>query len=159
MKRFLMAAGISLGIAGVAYLTTLGCCRLMAGSSAAGWTERIRLTPEQRRAVAEQERQFLARKQESCGILCAKRAQMIQLLKQTDPDQTALLQLAEEIGQEQTALEKATVEHLVAVSRHLEPEQRLRMMGLVSEDLRTACAATACGMGPGCSMKKEKGER
>ncbi len=159
MKRFLIAAGVLLGLAGLAYLATLGCCHLMASRPQPGWAERLSLTPDQRQAVAAAQKQFLARKQESCGILCAKRAQMIQLLKQPEPDQPALLQLAEEIGQEQTALEKATLEHLLAVRQHLDPAQSERLMNLVSEDLRTACAATACGMTPGCSMKGEKEKR
>ena len=99
---------------------------------------------------------FLTQKQASCEVLCAKRAQLIQLLKQTDPDRSAMLQLTEEIGQEQTALEKTTLEYLLAVNRRLEPQQRGKLTALVSEELRTACKMTACGMTRGCSIRKTK---
>ena len=157
MKRFLIGAAVLAGIAGVTYLATLGCCQLVRSHrSVSGWVEQLNLAPEQRQAVAEAEKQFMAQKKESCQILCAKRAQMIQLLKQEEPDRAALAQLAEEIGQEQTRLEKGTLDYLLAVSRHLEPEQRQRLMASVTEDLRTACNATACGMTKGCSAKQSK---
>ena len=160
MKRFLVVTVVLLGIAGVAYLATLGCCQMMSRSgSAVGWADHLNLTPEQRQAVAQADKQFIAQKEASCGILCAKRAQLIELLKQPDPDRAPLVQLTEEIGQEQTVLEKATLDHLLAVSRHLDPAQRQRMMASVTEELRTACNETACGMTPGCSMQGGKGKR
>ena len=158
MKRFLIGAGVLLGIAGVTYLVTVGCCHLMArgGFSSVGWTAGLNLTPDQRRAVEAADKQFLARKEESCRILCAKRAQMIQILKQVEPDRAVLVQLAEEIGQEQTALEKATLDHLLAVGGQLDPKQRERLMALISNELRTACQQTACGMTPGCKVHGQK---
>jgi hypothetical protein len=69
-----------------------------------------------------------------------------------------LAQLAEEIGQEQTALEKATLDHLLAVGRQLDPKQRERLMASVSEELRTACRMTACGMTEGCAMQEGKSD-
>ena len=162
MKRLLIGIGLFLGIAGVAYLSTLGCCHLMgkaASGSSTGWTAGLLLTPEQRQAVEAADKQFLARKEESCRILCAKWAQMIQILKQPEPDRVVLIQLAEEIGQEQTALEKATLDHLLAVSGQLDPKQRERLMASVSEELRTACKETACGMTSGCKVHEQKESR
>ena len=157
MKRFLVAAAVFGGIAVVAYLSTLGCCQVMSRSRpAVGWTDRFGLAPEQRQAVAEADKQFIAQKEASCGILCAKRAQLIQLLKQPDPDRAPLVQLAEEIGQEQTVLEKATLDHLLAVSRHLDPAQRQRWMVSVTDGLRTACKETACGMKGSCAVQGGK---
>ena len=157
MKRFWVGAGILLGVAGVVYLATLGCCHLIGKSrSTAGWVDKLPMMPEQRQAVSAVKEQFMAQKSESCRLLCGKRAQVIQMLKQPDPDRAALVGLAEEIGQEQTRLEKATLDYLLAVNRQLEPAQRERLMALVSEELRTACEETACGMTPGCAMKKEK---
>lgn len=157
MRRFLIGAAVLAGIAGVTCLATLGCCHLVGSRrSGSGWVEQLNLAPEQRQAVDKAAKQFLAQKEESCRILCAKRAQMIQLLKQEEPDRAALAQLAEEIGQEQTRLEKATLDYLLAVNRRLEPEQRKRLMASVTEDLRTACNATACGMTKGCNAKQSK---
>lgn len=157
MKKFLIGAAILLGVGGVAYLATLGCCQVMSrGISPAGWVESLGLAPEQRQAADAAKKQFLAQKEESCRLLCAKRAQVIQLLKQPEPDRAALMQLTEEIGQEQTLLEKATLDYLLAVNHHLELAQRKRLMALVSEELRTACKETACGMTPGCSVKEGK---
>ncbi len=157
MKRFLVIAFALVGIGGVAYWATLGCSQMLSRkASSAGWVKNLALAPEQRQAVAAAQKQFMAQKQESCGILCAKRAQIIQLLKQPDPDRAALAQLAEEIGREQTALETATLDYLLAVSRQLEPPQRERLIASVSEELRTACRMTACGMTPGCTMKEGK---
>jgi Spy/CpxP family protein refolding chaperone len=155
MKRFLIGAGVLLGIAGVAYLATLGCSHLIRESrSPAGWVDQLPMTPEQRQAASEAKEQFMAQKRESCSSLCAKRAQVIQLLKQPDPNRSALAQLTEEIGQEQTRLETATLDYLLAVNRQLEPPQRERLMASVSEELRTACKETACGMTPGCMMQE-----
>lgn len=154
MKRFLIGAGVLLGVAGVTYLATLGCCHLIGkGRSPAGWVDQLPMTPEQRQAAAAAKEQYMAQKKESCRLLCAKRAQVIQILKQSDPDRTVLAQLAEEIGREQTALETATLDYLLAVNRQLEPPQRDRLMASVSEELRTACKQTACGMTPGCSVE------
>ena len=157
MKRFLIAAGVVLGIAGVTYLATVGCCHLMGkGHSSAGWVDRLNLTPEQRQVVSSAQKQFLAQKDESCRILCAKRAQIIQILNQPDPDRAVLAQLAEEIGQEQTALEKATLDHLLVVGGQLDPKQRERLMASVSEELRTACEETACGVTGHCFIQGGK---
>lgn len=153
VKRFLVIVFALVGIGGVAYLATLGCGQMLSRRrSPAGWVESLALTPEQRQAAAAAQKQFMAQKQESCGLLCAKRAQVIQLLKQSDPDRAALAQLAEEIGREQTRLETATLDYLLAVNRQLEPPQRDRLMASVSEELRTACRMTACGMTEGCMM-------
>ena len=157
MKKFLIGAVILLGIGGVAYLSTLGCCQMISrGRPAASLVDQLNLTPDQRQAVAEEDKQFLKQKEASCGVLCAKRAQMIQLLKQPEPDRATLVQLTEEIGQEQTALEKATLDHLLAVGRHLDPAQRQRMMASVTEELRTACNETACGMKGNCFVQGGK---
>lgn len=160
MKRFLVWGGILAAVAGVAYLATLGCCQLMASrASGVPLAQRLGLTAEQRGEVAQLDREYLAQKQASCQMLCAKRAQVIELLKQPDPDRAALAQLVQEIGQEQTLLERATLDHLLAVNRKLELRQRAKLMGLVSEDLRTACKATACGMTPGCAVGKQTAKR
>lgn len=157
MKRFLVIAFALVGIVGVAYLATLGCGQMLSRKiSPVGWVESLALAPEQREAVAAAQKQFMAQKQESCGILCAKRAQIIQILKQPDPDRAVLAQLAEEIGREQTALETATLDYLLAVNRQMEPAQRDRLMASVTEELRMACKATACGMGPGCFVQEGK---
>ncbi|MDO8730761.1 MAG: periplasmic heavy metal sensor [Candidatus Omnitrophota bacterium] len=160
MKRFLVIAFALVGIGGVAYLTTLGCSQMLSRKrSPAGWVEGLALAPEQRQAVAAAQEQFMAQKKGSCRLLCAKRAQMIQILKQPDPDRSVLAQLAEEIGREQTALETATLDYLLSVNRQLEPPQRDRLMASVSEELRTACRMTACGMTEGCTMKGEESKQ
>ena len=157
MKRWLAGGVLLFAVAGVAYLATLGCCQLFGRrEKPASLIQQLNLSPEQQRVIGQMEDGFLTQKQASCEVLCAKRAQLIQLLKQTDPDRSAMLQLTEEIGQEQTALEKTTLEYLLAVNRHLEPQQRGKLTALVSEELRTACKMTACGMTRGCSMRKTK---
>ncbi|MBI3318785.1 MAG: periplasmic heavy metal sensor [Candidatus Omnitrophica bacterium] len=155
MKRILIGLALVAGIAGVGYLATLGCCQLISRKSApASLGDQLQLTPSQRQGFAALERDFLARKQASCGMLCAKRAHLIQLLKQDQPDLASLGILAEEIGQEQIALERATLEHLVKLQEGLEPSQRERLVALVTEKLRAACEMTACGASPGCFVKE-----
>jgi Spy/CpxP family protein refolding chaperone len=161
MKRFLVIAFALVGVGSVGYLATLGCGQMLSRKrSPAGWVGSLSLAPEQRQAVSAAEKQFLAQKSESCRILCAKRAQIIQMLKQSandlGRDRAALAQLAEEVGREQTALEMATLDYLLAVNRQLEPSQRERLMASVSEELRTACRMTACGMTEGCAMQEGK---
>lgn len=156
MRKFLIWSVLLAGIAGVAYLATVGCFHMLGRKPAAmSWVDHFNLPPERQEQVEEARKQFMAQKQESCQRLCAKRAQIIQLLKQTDPDRSALMQLTEEVGQEQTLLEKATLEYLLAVNRHLDPAQRERLSASLSEELRTACKATACGMTPGCAVMGE----
>ena len=160
MKRLILGTVILAVVAGIAYWVTLGCCQVM------GVTQRPRtltrglnFDPAQKVKVATLEKEFLARKQASCGTLCAKRAQMIQVLKQGEPDPRALNSLVEEIGREQTALEKATLDHLLAVSRHLDAAQRERLMASITEELRLACKATACGAAGECFVQGEKEKR
>ncbi len=157
MKRILWVSIGALGIAGVVYLATVGCCHLIgAGQRSISLTQQLGLTGAQSQAIAALEKNFLARKGASCQVLCAKRAQLIQLLKQPEPDQAALAVLTEEIGREQVALEKGTLEHLLAVRRHLEPAQREKLIGLMTEQLRTACRMTACGATEGCAVTEGK---
>ena len=156
MKRFLVIAVALAAVAAVAYLATLGCCQWMESSRrSAAFTDRLSLTPDQRQAIAPLEKQFIARKEASCAVLCAKRAQLIQLLRNADSDRAAMAQLTEEIGREQTALEKATLDYLVAVGGHLEPAQRERLVASGSEELRTACKATDCSKAGSCFMVKD----
>ena len=152
--KFLVLCG---AIAAVAYLATIGCCHLMLfRAQPVSLSDRLHLMPSQRRMIEPLEKEFLARKQASCGILCAKRAQLIQLLKQPNSDRTASLQLVEEIGQEQMVLEKTTLEHLLAVGQQLVPSQREQLGRLVAEQLRTACRMTACGVTSGCEVTGKK---
>lgn len=160
MKRILIGAVLISVIAGVAYLATLGCCQLMGiGKKPLFLTRQLQLGPAQRQAVAALENSFFTQKRASCGTLCAKRAQMIQLLRQPEPDRVLLSNLAEEIGREQVALEKATLEHLLAVSHQIEPPQREKLTALVTEQLRSACRMTACGMTEGCAVTGGKDKR
>ena len=157
MKKIVIGAILFVGIAGVLYLATLGCCELMTSrhqqTKPVAFSEQLQLNSRQKQTLSSLEKGFLAKKQASCEVLCAKRAQVIQLLKQPAPDQAVLHTLVEEIGQEQTALEMATVEHLLALRQHLDVPQREKLTALVTEQLRTACQATACGSTPGCAVQ------
>ncbi len=156
MKRFVLRVILFGATAGVVYLATLGCCQLMGRVKSRPLTlwQQLQLNPSQAAAVADLDKNFLAQKQASCERLCAKRAQIIQLLKDPEPDRAVLNILVDEVGQEQVVLEKATLDHLMAVRQRLEPAQRLRLMALMNEQLRTACELTACGMTPGCAVKR-----
>lgn len=159
MKRILVVAAALAGAGVLIYLATLGCCQLLSGSAKpVPLTQGLNLTPEQGQQVAGLRRDYLDRKAESCRTLCAKRAQMITLLRAADPDRGTLMTLIEEIGREQTALEKATVEHLLAVSRRLEPGQRKKLISRVTEELREACRQTACGAAGECFVAGSAGD-
>ncbi len=112
------------------------------------------LSASQKKALAESEKEFLQLKAASCEALCAKRAQLIQLLKEPAPDRRAMAGVVEEIGQEQTALEKGTLQHLLAAREHLTPAQWGKLTDSVSDQLRQACRLTACGDSPGCALKE-----
>lgn len=157
MKRWFWTALLLAAVVGAAYWATLGSCRMMGlGCKTVSWFDDLNLSPEQRKKTASLEKDFLVRKQASCQILCEKRAQMIQLMKQQNPDRVLMDRLVEEIGTEQTALEKATISHLLALQRVLNPVQRERFFAQVSDQLRNACKATACGMTSGCSVMGAK---
>lgn len=153
MKRIVMGAVILLGLGGVAYLATVGCGTLLAkGARPISWTDRLELMPDQRAEVSALEKGFLRQKAASCQVLCAKRAQLIELLKQPAPDRRVMAQVVDEIGQEQAQLEKATLDYLVRLQEHLRPQQREKLVAMVGDQLRTACQATACGASPGCFL-------
>jgi len=155
VKRILLGTAGILAVSGIAYFATLGCCQWIGfRRQLRPLADRLNLTPAQRQAVASLEKEFLARKEATCQTLCAKRAQLVQLLKQPEPDRFALKTVTEEIGREQTSLERATLDHLLALRQQLDPPQRERLIALVSDQLRTACSATACGMTPGCALKQ-----
>lgn len=157
MNRRLRIGLLLIAVAGIAYLATFGCCRLLGwGRKPVSITAGLGLTPDQGRAVAALERDFLARKQESCGLLCEKRAQLIQQMKQKEPDPAVVDQLVAEISTQQMALEKATVAHLLALRKVLDPAQQEKLTARLSDQLRNACQATACGTTPGCFLKGEK---
>lgn len=160
MKRFLWIALILLGIGTAAYWATIGCCRMMGmNSSRASLADGLGLTPEQSSQAAVLEKDFLARKNSSCRILCEKRAQLIRVIQEKEPDQALIDRLVEEISTEQMALEKATLTHLLALRKILEPAQRERLVARMSEQLRNACDMTACGASGSCSMKEGKSKR
>ncbi len=157
MKRIVVGAVILLGLGGVAYLATVGCCTLLArGARPVSWTDRLELTANQRAEVSALEEGFLRQKEASCQVLCAKRAQLIELLKQPAPDRRVMAQVVNEIGQEQEQLERATLDYMVNLKGRLRPEQGEKLVAMVGDRLRTACQATACGVSPGCSMKEEE---
>lgn len=160
MRRLAVAVVAFLAVAGVVYLSTLGCCMLTSAHSsrpkAISLADQLRLTADQRQAIAPLEKSFVSQKENTCKALCAKRAQLIQILKSDEPDPTLLNQLVEEIGQEQMVLEKGTLEHLLAMKKHLNPSQQEKLTQLMTEQLRTACEATACGMTSGCVLKGGK---
>ena len=158
MKRKLIVAVVLVGVVGVGYLAAVGSCQVMfKRGQLVSLTQGLGLTPAQQSQVDDLQKEFLAQKKQSCELLCAKRAQLIQLLKEPSADRGALYTLVEEIGREQTALEKGTVEHLLAVRSKLEPEQRKRLTARVTDQLRLACQATACGSTPGCLVTDKKG--
>ena len=152
LKRILIGSIGVIAIGGVAYLATLGCCQLMALGKPTGpsLSDQLQLSKSQRQAVAPLEKQFLAQKQSSCQVLCQKRAQLIRLLEDPKPDPGVLGLLTEEIGKEQTALEKGTLDYLLTLRQYLDSDQSSKLVELVSEQLRTACQKTACGVTPGC---------
>lgn len=153
MKRKLFAGIVLLGIAGLAYLATVGCCTLLAKQGRpVSWADRLELSSSQRSEVSALEIGFLRQRTASCQTLCAKRAQLIELLKQPTPDRQALAQVVNEIAQEQAALERATLDYMVNLKGHLGSEQQERLVAMVGDDLRTACQATACGASPGCFL-------
>ena len=159
-KPLLQGALLLTAIGGVAYLATTGCCRLMGwGHRPVSMTADLALSREQQEQVAVLEKDFLIRKSASCDLLCAKRAHLIQQLKQEQPDREVLTRLVDEIGAEQTALERVTVDHLLAVREKLDLPQRKKWTASLSEKLRTACKATACGSAGRCFLQGEKEKR
>lgn len=162
LKRFLGFSIVVGAVIGAVYLSTVGCCHLMGwGKGPVSLTTQLGLSGPQKQEVAKLEQVFLARKQASCDILCTKRAQLIQLLQQEKPDRDILARLVDEIGAEQAVLERATMDHLLAVRDRLDPAQRKKLAQGVTEQLRMACRATACGTTAGCLVKEgsESGER
>ncbi len=147
MKRFWIAA-VLLALSGLAaYGLARGCCRFWAKKEGVNEQilDRLALTSEQRLAVAPIEADYLKKKNATCELLCAKRAQLIQTMKQPEWDRDVLFQLVQEIGQEQTLFEQETIDYLTALNQYLDEPQKKRLRELVTAELRTACQATACG--------------
>ncbi len=155
MKRFVWIALVLLGIGTAAYWATISCCRMMGMNSAlVSLIDDLGLTPEQSSQAAVLEKDFLARKNASCQVLCEKRAQLIRVIQEKEPDQALIDRLVEEISAEQMALEKATLTHLLALQKILDPPQRERLAARMLEQLRNACDMTACGASGSCPVKK-----
>lgn len=155
MKRIWVGIGLFAAVAGVAYLATVGCGELLrAARRNVSWSERLGLSGEQRGRVAALEKGFLAQSQATCGTLCAKRAQMITLLQQDPPDRAALSAVVEGIGAEQVAMERTTLDHVLAVASELDPPQRGRYLARAREELRSACRGTACGVSGACLAER-----
>lgn len=155
MKRVVIQIGLFLAMAAAAYLATLGCGGLIRDARrSAPWSRRLALSGEQKERVSALEKGFLAQNQAVCGMLCAKRAQMITLLKQEEPDRAALATLVEEIGAEQLVMEKTAMDHVLAVSSELDPDAKKRYLAMVREELRTACKGTACGASGVCLAER-----
>lgn len=157
MRKFGFGMAVFALVAGVAYLSTLGCCQLMSrAKKPISLTNGLQLAPLERQKVAGLEQDFMRVKQEMCGRLCAKRAQLIQLLRSKEADAASLNTLAQEIGEEQIALEKATLSHMMALRNVLSPSQADRLTARMTEELRMACEKTACGMTAGCEVTGKK---
>lgn len=155
MKRFLISVVLFGAVAGLIYLATVGCCQLMARSGrSVSLTEQLQLTPAQRRSFASLEKGYLAQKEIICQRLCEKRAQLIELLKAPVPDRALIAGITEEIGREQTFLEKGTLDHLLALRNQLTPEQGARLVGLVSRQLSQACQMTGCSEAGVCFVER-----
>lgn len=147
MKRFWIAA-VLLVLSGLAaYGMARGCCRFLVRREGVNGMllDRLSLTDDQRSAVAPVEADYMKKKKATCDLLCAKRAQLIQTIKQPEWDRDVLFQLVQEIGQEQTLFEQETIDYLTALNAHLDEPQKKRLKELVSEELRNACQSTACG--------------
>ena len=155
MKRFLIWAALLVLVGLAAYGLARGCCHFWAKPcvSGEGLIDQLGLTAAQRAEVAPVEADYMRKKKASCDLLCAKRAQLIQTLKQPEWDRDVMFQLVEEIGREQTLFEQETIDYIIAVSAHLDEPQKNRLKQTVAEELRTACQSTACGVAWGCSMK------
>lgn len=157
MKRMALGVILFAGVAGLVYLATVGCCHLMAFSGReAPLSEKLKLTPGQRRDFASLEKEYLAQKDASCQRLCAKRAQLIRLLKAPAPDRTLIGSVTDEIGREQTALERTTLDYLLTLRRRLDDRQQSRLVALMSDRLSRACEMTACSEAGGCFITEAK---
>ena len=155
MKRWIITVLLLAGIGFVAYLSTVGCCRLMGwGRRPVTLSQRLNLTSSEHEEMVRLEQAFSRRQAQSCELLCAKRAQLIQLVQQDDPDAALIQRIVEEIGFEQMSMEKATAEHLLALRRSLDPDQRKQLSALIAEEPRTACSQTVCGRTPNCFAKR-----
>lgn len=158
MRRFLIGVILFGAVAGVGYLATVGCCRLMGVSGkAVSLADRLELTPSQRQGFASVEKEYLMQKEASCQRLCAKRAQLIQLLKAPSPDRTLMSGITDEIGREQTALERTTLDYLLTLRQQLDLRQQSRLVALMSDQLGSACEMTACPEAGVCFVTKGKG--
>ncbi|MCM8812169.1 MAG: periplasmic heavy metal sensor [Candidatus Omnitrophica bacterium] len=157
MKRFLIAAAILLPTAALVYLATIGCCHLLAsGRKPASLLSHLALSAEQKKELAGLEAGYLAEKQRACERLCATRDRLLTALQKPDSDQVMLTQMIEEIGREQMNLEKATLQHILAVRGRLDSRQKVQLTRMVSERLHSACEMTACGATPACAVTGKK---
>jgi len=154
MKR-LVRNTVGLGlVAGVCYLAVIGFCNLVGiERRPTSFTEGLHLSPDERIAVDRLTERYLATKQDACAVLCAKRAQLIRLIREEQPDIETMHRLVEEIAQVQMGLERATLEHLLAVGRLVGPRDRQQLIDRVTERLRMACRMTACGETPDCTLR------
>jgi len=104
------------------------------GHRAAGFIEehaaRLGLDDETREAIDEIVDESRMRARELRGELRGLHDEMYDLLSQETPDEAAVMQQAEAIGQVETALHKHRLETLIKIRALQTPEQRAELMAI-----------------------------
>lgn len=153
LKRLGLGVVVLGFLGGMVYLASLGCVHLWAEKNRPiPLSKQLDLTAQQSAQFQAQEKNFMNQKELACEKLCEKRAQLIQAIRSNEPDTVLLTSLTEEIGREQMVLERATLEHLLALRSVLKPAQQKKLTTAISRQLREACKMTACGKTSGCHL-------
>ena len=155
MKERIIKAGLFIAAAGVATLAVLGAGQLVS-QIPRSLSDEVGLSFLQHQRMAPLRKSFLAQREASCQVLVEKRAQLIQLLKISPPDRVLIARLTDQIGREQTELERATLNHLLDLQEYLNPAQREEMTDRMLSQLRAACELTSCGKVSGCQTVNQR---
>lgn len=151
MKRgwLLLAAGILImGVGSFAAVRGLvgtaqgpqGCC--------AAWDalyNYLQLDAGQRQAIARVDADALARRAALRERLWQARDRLVAVLKNPESDISDGREAVRAFGEAQQALQSDTVEHVYAIRKHLTPEQRAKLSGMLGRGI----CGVVCGQGPG----------
>ncbi|MFQ5496140.1 MAG: Spy/CpxP family protein refolding chaperone [Phycisphaerae bacterium] len=127
---------VCLGVGTVAYVATVASGQHAAGSGRQELYRWLELTAQQQRSVEQADASFAQDGRVLTGELRAERETLAGLLMKPDVSDDVIRAQLERVIDREVTLERRVSEFVLRIRRHLNPEQRLKLMELVAGGLR-----------------------
>lgn len=96
-------------------------------------SDKLGLTAEQREAITAMDVEFRREARETRGEIREKRARLIDLLREDDPDREAIDALVTELSSVQERMEHLVVDHIIEEKSVLTPEQGSVFLDIIEQ--------------------------